>query len=233
MNEDSLESPSAGTSPGERACAYGILRYTPNLVRDEWLNIGVLTFDPKTGERRLRLIEEQDEYNRIRRLHPQADEMLLGALRDDLEDRFQRASANGSNGRGDWQQLLGKWDDTLSNALQLATQKGVFAVDLDAELERLYGDHVVPQRAVSGRPAAAPQCARTARRFSGRPACGTASKNPFVRRCLLSQAAPCVSTTATAAAVRAVSYRVSPSPAARPTLDSWPTPQSASPAKFP
>src|SRR6266550_3064991 len=168
MNEDSLESPSAGTSPGERACAYGILRYTPNVVRDEWLNIGVLTFDPKTGERRLRLIEEQDEYNRIRRLHPQADEMLLGALRDDLEDRFQRASANGSNGRGDWQQLLGKWDDTLSNALQLATQKGVFAVDLDAELERLYGDHVVPQRAVSGRPAAAPQCARTARRFSGK-----------------------------------------------------------------
>ena len=66
------------------------------------MNIGVLTFDPKTGERRLRLIEEQDEYNRIRRLHPQADEMLLRALRDDLEDRFQRASANGSNGRGDW-----------------------------------------------------------------------------------------------------------------------------------
>jgi hypothetical protein len=69
-------------------------------------------------------------------------------LRDDLEDRFKSASANGSNGRGgDWQQLLGKWDDTLSNALQLAPQKGVFAVDLDAELERLYGDHVTPQRA--------------------------------------------------------------------------------------
>jgi len=94
------------------------------------------------------MIEEQDEYNRIRRLHPQADEMLLRALRDDLEDRFQSASANGSNGRGgDWQQLLGKWDDTLSNALQLAPQKGVFAVDLDAELERLDGDHLAPQRA--------------------------------------------------------------------------------------
>jgi len=50
------------------------------------------------------MIEEQDEYNRIRRLHPQADEMLLRALRDDLEDCFQSASANGSNGRGDdWQ----------------------------------------------------------------------------------------------------------------------------------
>jgi hypothetical protein len=148
MTENSVESRSAGTSPGERACAYRILRYTPNLVRDEWVNIGVLVFDPQTGERRLRVIEEQDEYNRVRRLHPQADETLLRALRDNLEDRFQSASANGSNGGSvNWQQLLGKWDDTLSNALQMAPQKGVFAADLDAELERLYADHVAPQRA--------------------------------------------------------------------------------------
>jgi hypothetical protein len=150
MNENSAESLGAGTSPGKRACAYRILRYTPNLVRDEWVNIGVLVFDPNSGERRLRLIEEQDEYNRVRRLHPQADETLLRARRDDLEDRFQSASANGSNGgSGNWQQLLGKLDDTLSNALQLAPQKGVFAADLDAELERLYADHVAPQRAPS------------------------------------------------------------------------------------
>ncbi len=41
-----------------RTCAYRVLRYTPNLVRDEWVNIGVLVFDPQTGERRLRMIEE-------------------------------------------------------------------------------------------------------------------------------------------------------------------------------
>jgi hypothetical protein len=133
--------------PEEKACAYRILRYTPNLVRDEWVNIGVLVFDPQSGERRLRLIEAQEEYNRVRRLHPQADEFLLRALRDDLEDRFTSASGNG--GAGDWQQLLAKWDDTLSNALHLAPQKGVFASDLDAELERLYADHVALQQAPS------------------------------------------------------------------------------------
>src|SRR5467141_430090 len=193
MNEKSVESLGAGTSPGERACAYRILRYAANLVRDEWVNIGVLVFDPKTGERRLRLIEEQDEYNRVRRLHPQADETLLRALRDDLEDRFnpESESANGSKGgSGNWQQLLGKWDDTLSNALQFAPQKGVFAADLDAELERLYADHVAPKRA-PGRPAAAPKYARTARRFSGKHGCGSASKSPFARRSLLFPATPC------------------------------------------
>ncbi|MGH8277370.1 MAG: DUF3037 domain-containing protein [Steroidobacteraceae bacterium] len=144
MTEPLRDAAGGAGTPAERACAYRILRYTPNLVRDEWVNIGVLLFDPRTGERRVRLIEQQDEYNRVRRLHPQADEFLLRALRDDLEDRLQSAGGNGH-----WMQLLAKWDETLSNALQLAPQKGVFAGDLDAEIERLYADHVAMQRAPS------------------------------------------------------------------------------------
>ena len=149
MNENEVEASGTGTSPGEMNCAYRILRYTSNLVRDEWVNIGVLLYDPQSGERRLRLIEDEEEYRRVRRLHPLADENLLRALRDDLEDRFQTQDANGAKGGGAWQQLLAKWDETLSHALQLAPQKGVIAEDLDAELERLYSDHVAPQRAPS------------------------------------------------------------------------------------
>jgi DUF3037 family protein len=148
MTEAATETLGAAALAEERTCAYRILRYTPNLVRDEWVNIGVLVFDPESGERRMRLIEDEEEYRRVRRLHPQADEALLRALRDDLEDRFQAADAAAANG-GDWRQLLAKWDDTLSNALQLAPKKGVIAGDLDAELERLYADHVAVQRAPS------------------------------------------------------------------------------------
>lgn len=146
MTESSAES-----MPPERTCAYRILRYTPNLVRDEWVNIGVLVYDPQSGERRLRLIEEQEEYARLRRLHPEADEALLRVLRDNLEDRFdsyRSSNGGGSNGSA-LQELLRKWDDTLSNALQLAPQKGVVSNDLDAELERLYGDHVALPRVPS------------------------------------------------------------------------------------
>lgn len=128
----------------ETQYAYRVLRYTPNLVRDEWVNVGVLVYNPATGERRLRMIEEQDEFARVRRLHPAADEDLLRRLREDLEDRLRNAKDVVDG--GDWQKLLAKWDDTLSNALQLAPQKGVYAGDLDAELERLYADHVAPQR---------------------------------------------------------------------------------------
>jgi hypothetical protein len=151
MNESFPENPQP-----ERTCAYRVFRYTPNLVRDEWVNIGVLVYDPRSGDRRLRLIEEQDEYARVRRLHPEADEALLRALRDNLEDRFDSArssnghGANGGASRGQaLEELLRKWDNTLSNALQLAPQKGVISSDLDAELERLYADHVAPPRATT------------------------------------------------------------------------------------
>ena len=118
------DQPQAGTA--DRVFAYRTLRYVPNLVRDEWVNIGVLVFDEKTGERRLRMIEEPSEYARVRRLHPQADESILQRLRDELETRFEAAPelfrGNGQaraegNGRADWLKLLDKWDAILSNAL--------------------------------------------------------------------------------------------------------------------
>lgn len=141
----------AGIPPApEGPVAYHVLRYVPNLVRDEWVNIGVLVFNSQTGERRLRLIEDTEEYNRVRRLHPWADEALLRKLRDDLENRLDTGSANGNTGAQiPWQRVLGKWDQTLSNALQIAPQRGVLSEDLDGELERLYADHVaVPRRSV-------------------------------------------------------------------------------------
>src|SRR5260370_24796061 len=74
--------------PNKSSFVYHGLRYTSDLVRDEWVNIGVIVFDPLTGTVRLRLVEEQDEYARIRRLHPAADEDVLRGFRDALEDQF-------------------------------------------------------------------------------------------------------------------------------------------------
>ena len=62
-------------------CAYHVVRYQPNLVRDEWVNIGVLLFipgeGPAAGRVRQRWLEEPADLARLRRLHPAADEELL------------------------------------------------------------------------------------------------------------------------------------------------------------
>ncbi len=144
------------SSVNDNKFVYHVLRYTPNLVRDEWVNIGVILFDPMTGALRLRLVEEQDEYARIRRLQPRADEDVLRAFRDHLEDRFAaflriRWAEQGTMlavGE-ELQKLIEDWNNTLTNGLQLAPQRGVYADDLDIELERLYTEHVAPPRKVN------------------------------------------------------------------------------------
>jgi hypothetical protein len=117
--------------------SYWVVRYTPNLVRDEWLNVGVLLVDP--GRRfEARFIEESGEFGRVRRLHPNADETVLRAL----ERHFQAVVG----GAEDPSAYLAKLDTILSNVIQLSPEHGLLAGDFDAELDRLYQQHVAPPR---------------------------------------------------------------------------------------
>jgi len=116
---------------------YRILRYTPNLIRDEWINIGVLLEEVEGGRREMRMIEDSSEFARVRRLSPNADEGLLRALQTEFDARLHEAD---EIVRG----YLDKLDQTLSNAVQFSPLKAVLADDFDAELDRLYHDHVAP-----------------------------------------------------------------------------------------
>ncbi len=125
--------------PEERAFTYRVLRYTPNLVRDEWVNVGILLHDAGGKRLKVHLIDEAAELARVRRLHPEADEPLLRALARDFEAQL---TAPGDDPGA----VLAKLDETLSNVLQLSPRKGVLAEDFDAELDRLYLEHVAPPR---------------------------------------------------------------------------------------
>ncbi len=119
--------------------AYHVIRYTPNLIRDEWVNIGVVLQEPGDARFRVRLIEEESEFARVRRLHPSADETLLRGLPAFLENSL-------AEHKKELAQWIAKLDQTLSNAVQFSPQKGLLAADLDVELERLYAEHVAPPR---------------------------------------------------------------------------------------
>src|SRR5271169_2392498 len=77
-------------------CAYHVVRYQPNLIRDEWVNIGVLLFipadgpgkGPAAGRVRQKWFEEPADLVRLRRLHPAADEELLLRLPAEFDREF-------------------------------------------------------------------------------------------------------------------------------------------------
>jgi hypothetical protein len=114
---------------------YRILRYTPNLVRDEWVNVGVLLEEVNGPRLAMRFIEDASEIARVRRLHPGADEELLRALPSDFDARLRAPES-------EVRTYLEKLDQTLSNVLQLSPQRGLLANDFDSELDRLFHDYV-------------------------------------------------------------------------------------------
>jgi len=116
---------------------YRVLRYTPNLIRDEWVNIGVLLEEVDGARRAARIIEESSEIARVRRLHPGADESLLRALAGEIDTRLRAPEREA-------RLYLEKLGDTLSNVLQFSPARAVMADDFDAEMDRLYRDHVAP-----------------------------------------------------------------------------------------
>jgi Protein of unknown function (DUF3037) len=120
--------------------SYWVVRYTPNLVRDEWLNVGVLLLDAGRSRFEARFIEESGEFGRVRKLHPNSDDTVLRALERHF-DTVVRGAENPSA-------YLAKLGDTLSNVVQLSPERGLLGSDFEAELDRLYQQHVAPPRRV-------------------------------------------------------------------------------------
>src|SRR5271155_2574596 len=116
---------------------YRILRYMPNLLRDEWVNIGVLLQDTSGARQAMRLIEETGEFARVRRVHPDADEDFLHALAPEFDARLRGPAAEVAV-------YLQKLEQNLANVLQLSPQKALLAENFDAELDRLYREQVRP-----------------------------------------------------------------------------------------
>jgi len=135
--------PEGQSAQALRPFAYHIVRYMPNLLRDEWVNVGILLFDPASGRLLQRLVEEEPEFTRVKRLHPNTDEELLRRLSYDFTSQSAAAGANA-------QAYIARLQQTLSNTVQLSPQTGLLAEDLEAELDRLYRDHVeVPRQSRS------------------------------------------------------------------------------------
>jgi hypothetical protein len=120
----------------ERACRFFLLRYTPNIVRGEFVNLGVLLHDPAAG--RLLPLRLLEDFRRVRKLHPWADLDVLAALE-------RQVDAEAPAGAADLDAYLNRLQQ-FSNALEFTEPKAVLTADPEAELERLFDTYVAEPR---------------------------------------------------------------------------------------
>jgi hypothetical protein len=130
-----------------RQLEFFLLRYVPDAVKDEFVNVGVVMVEAgaNAGFADVRFTRD---WRRVRCLDPQADVEMLEAL--EREIRGQLATSH------DREVLLRRLEDSFSNVIQLSPAKGCLAEDPVAEMETMASIYletvkVGGKREVSGR----------------------------------------------------------------------------------
>jgi hypothetical protein len=142
-------------------CEFFLIRYVPDVVKGEFVNIGVVLREAgassaATGVRFTR------DWGRVRCMDAEADTALFEALEGEIADRLRL-------GEGDTKPVMALLEDTLSNSLQISEPRAALAESLEAEMTQLMRLYVEPMKV------------RQERRRSGRAAIQAAMRSEFER----------------------------------------------------
>jgi Protein of unknown function (DUF3037) len=110
----------------KQPCNFFLLRYAPDAVKNEFVNIGLVLLPP-AGLAEVRFTHD---WSRVRCLDPQADVEALEALAADLREKLREMN-------GDREFILRRMQDSFSNALQPSEFQGCLAESPAAEADEL------------------------------------------------------------------------------------------------
>jgi hypothetical protein len=124
---------------GLKQLEFFLLRYVPDAVKDEFVNIGVVMLEPGSNGAGFADVRFTRDWRRVRCLDPQADIEWLEALERDIRMQLQETQ--------DREVLLRKLEDSFSNVIQLSATKACLAEEPAGEIEavaKLYleGQHI-------------------------------------------------------------------------------------------
>src|SRR5579864_5405472 len=117
-----------------RKCEFFLLRYVPDAVKDEFVNIGVLMLDAEgangaSGEP-FAQVRFTDDWSRVRCIDPAADIEVLEGFGEAVRAELSR----GHEGR---ESLLKRLNDSFSNLIQIAPPKACLTESPQQEVEVL------------------------------------------------------------------------------------------------
>ncbi|TAM84581.1 MAG: DUF3037 domain-containing protein [Acidobacteria bacterium] len=115
-----------------KECSLYLVQYVPDVVRGEFLNIGLFLFSPR--ENYLGCLFT-DDFRRIKRFHPQADTDFLRELQQDFEQQIDDHS-------DDLDSYLHWMEQSFSNMVQIAPVRACLLRDPATEIQDLFNRYV-------------------------------------------------------------------------------------------
>jgi DUF3037 family protein len=112
-----------------RQFEFFVLRYVPDAVKDESLNIGILMIEEGANGAGFADIRFTQDWRRVQCVDPQVDVEWLQAVERDIRGQLAQSS--------DRTVLVNKLQDSLSNVVQLSSAKGCIAADPAREMSSL------------------------------------------------------------------------------------------------
>ena len=118
-------------------CEFFLLRYVPDVVREEFVNIGVILRQVPTAESAGTevCVRFAPDWERVLRLDSDVDTALLNGLNNDLTRLVAESSVR--QGTTSFESFLAVMQDSFSSSLQLSGPRVSLAESMTAELDRL------------------------------------------------------------------------------------------------
>jgi hypothetical protein len=121
-------------------CEFFLIRYVPDVVKGEFVNIGVLLREAGAAKADSTVVRFTRDWTRVKCMDADADLALLEALEGEIGARLQTVSSP-ANGIKPVMEIL---QDTLANSVQMTEVRACLAESLPAEIEQLMKMYVEP-----------------------------------------------------------------------------------------
>ena len=129
---------------GRLACEFFLIRYVPDVVKGEFVNIGVVLREAgggASGQGAAPQVRFTRDWSRVRCMDADADTALLEGLEQEIVGRLR----NGVSAK-DPKAVLEVLEDSLSNAVQMTEPRATLAESMAAEMEQLLRLYVEPMK---------------------------------------------------------------------------------------
>lgn len=139
-------------------CEFFLVRYVPDPVKSEFVNIGVVLRE--AGRPETATVRFTRDWARVRCVDPEADTGMLEALEYEVRERL-------SGGAAETTLMMKALEDSFSNMLQITGPKACLADSIPAEIEQLSRMYIEGRKH------------RDVKRSSGRQAISTSIRRQF------------------------------------------------------